>query len=389
MSMYKKRITKWGLRKNKSKKGDGKPQKPQAQQGTAGSTEGGSPGSSTGSMSSAPSEYAVARLAGPSTSSPRYLRQNETDEEMHVILDNIKPYIDESFNVCDVGPPDHGGTPRYIYDDFNLGISRAIAAFSNSDSVTGGKELHAAFGALEALFAERSPFVLPKIFYAVTELTSSNFLEIAQSLLNQAHRLALAHLPHAHPFCQVLMRFSLFLARDNDRLTHSVLTSWRACHSLMHTGSADSARLYLYRKHFWQDARNWPAQEQVADTLRTLLERTEPSLGHDHVIPIVILDELLAVYVQFRYPELEPAALDMLARVTRHIDGGTTSPEFSHWRRNALLELAWLCYNDGRIADAVEYLSQAVPGTAETTWEVQQRKVLSAWIKEAARRGPN
>jgi hypothetical protein len=159
-----------------------------------------------------------------------------------------------------------------------------------------------------------------------------------------------------HPLVQILKQFASLSRRDNSFLEPAVFKVWRCWDALMNEDCTNAIVLHLARKYFWQDSQNRPAQHHVIENLRLFLEQSEKSFGADHQIPLVALDELLAIYSQLGHPELEATALDLLSRVNIRIQSRTTSREFVMWRHDANWELAWFFYNNGKIATAIEHM---------------------------------
>jgi hypothetical protein len=81
---------------------------------------------------------------------------------------------------------------------------------------------------------------------------------------------------------------------------------------------------------------------KVIQSLRQQQAGAELAFGTDHDIPIVVIDELVAIYAQFGYEEeLEAAAGDGLERIARREAGGAIMVgEFGQWRKNLRMELA-------------------------------------------------
>jgi hypothetical protein len=271
---------------------------------------------------------------------------------------------------------------KYLYNDFSLGIVNAVTAFSAADHATGGSAVRASFLALEGLMAERHPFVLPMLFYALVCAACAGYTDVATILLRHAYRLARATLPWRHPLVCILRQFADGssgsgggggpaskqpatappLAADECLLLHAVLTGWRACHALMNADETDARRLFLYRKCFWQDPRQAARRDTVERSLRRLLSVAEVRFGRDHDISIVVLDELVALYAQFGRdgPELEAACLDALGRIRRRVEvrgsrgAEEVSGEFAQWQRNLSLELAWYYHRKGETQGSME-----------------------------------
>jgi hypothetical protein len=316
----------------------------------------------------------------PLNQSPRYLRQNDCDEELNIILDQVTPYYDESFST---GKWNVGAD--YLYDDFTQYVGQAIASFSRADNPGGGLALRQAFIKLEPLIRDQKLWGLERVFYAVSGLAASRHFDIVKSLLNHSRNLASAKFEWLHPMVQILKRFSILSDKDDAFLSYSVLTVWRLCHSVVNAKKANSILLFRCRKHFWRESRNLPAQHQTTRNLRLFLEQVEKDFGEYHNIALVIYDELLAIYSHFHCDEFEQTAQEMLRRTKRRLQDGKTSGELVSWYRNANYELAWFYYNNGKIERAIEHLQQVISDRTENLWESEQFELWQRWMTEAER----
>jgi hypothetical protein len=314
----------------------------------------------------------------PSTQSLRYLRQNDCDEEMHIILDCITPY----YNHCFRGGKWKLGAD-YLYDEFTQYIGLAIVSFSQAGPRGFGFALQQAFISLEPLILNESLWGLERIFYAVSGLTASGFMDVVQSLLTHSCNLASGKFERLHPMIQILKRFAVLSDKDPAFFAHSILTVWRLCHSIMNTDKVNSILLFHNRKCFWKDIRNWPAEEQTTRNLRLFLEKVEKDFGEYNDIAMVIYDELVAIDSQFHRDKLEQTALEMLRRARVRLRHGKLSGELVSWYRNANYELAWFYYSSGKIQSAIEHLRQVIPDRTETRWESDQFDILQGWLMES------
>jgi hypothetical protein len=142
---------------------------------------------------------------------------------------------------------------------------------------------------------------------------------------------------------------------------------------------ANSILLYSSRRQFWEEPRNWNAQGPTLRNLLLFLEPVEREYGEYHDIALVIYDELLAIYSQFRHAELERTALEMLRRTKRRLQGGTRSGEVESWHRNANYQLAWFYHHSGDAQRAIKHLEQVMAEGPWNEWELEQFELLHRW----------
>lgn len=385
-SMFKKRLCKWGLYKNRRK--------------VCASSNGTNPNLNNRDKSTAVPIQRQA-LEEISENSLRYLRQNDYSEEMHLVLDFLQPYVTQATSFyqnpdCRL-PITITSNPSltYLYNDFTHGISTSITAFKASQLVSGGTYLRHAFISLEPLFAQRAPFILVNIFYALAVLTSASFFDIARILLKQARHLVLTWYEARHPLAQILLRLDILAHQGGDEfLLYALFRGWLVCYELMNEGRARSVGMWLCRKEYWTVIEDWQREwENTGKTVPALVlydlesfkAQAERLLGSDHETALICLDEMVTLYAQFGYQEFENAALDLLVRVERRIRlPNADIDRFVHWRCNANFELANHYQRRGEMEKAIAHMRRVLPDARGTAWGREQMKSLASWLKSSS-----
>jgi len=374
--MYKKRLRKWGLRKNNRTT---RTRHIEHEAEPVDDEE----------LPATPRLFNVSPQYHALAGGLQYLRQNDRDEELQNLLDILRPFTDQASSFYNNASRISATLPAYMYTDFTHYMNAATAAFLASQIAAGGQALRSAFLALEKSLQAPQPFILHSLFYICGSLASAGFFDIQRLLLTHAASMVRGR---NDPVARILEGLDSVARRDDSALLWFVcFRVYTACHQLMGAGNKRSVGMWLCRRRYWDsvahDREN--AAGLVLGNLSGFQSMTESHLGKDHPAAITNLDEMVAVFAAFRCKEFEAAALDLKGRVERRLTSLESQDqeavkECLQWRRNVNFELALHYRERGDMITAVEHLRQAIDDSAETAWAEQQREELESWLAQTA-----
>ncbi len=375
IAMYKRRLRRWGLRKN-SRPGARPP---------------------------------ITAVAGDqiASSTPRYLPQNDIDEAFHTLLDLFVPWIAQAgFFWARSGRAHCPPRALYIYDAFTRGIALAAASFQSGDAERGGDMMRQAFVDLEHTLApkSRSTFTLPSLFFALATLNLAGLFEASRLLVVHAAKFVIARAPPtsgsnngaqhrmqsglvmeeedeyrghiSHPLPQIIHRLQVLRLKGSDTtMAQAIFRAWSVYHQAYSAELTGAIALHSSDKEFWNIAlgsirdRNFDISggisgwtdsiQPILDCLKRQQQYAEGSMDDD--FGLLNLDQIISIYSFSRDEKFEEVALELATRIENQGRKG-------QWY-GVNVELLRYYEERGDLEKILRVLARIIPDTTGTEWQ--------------------